>query len=320
MMTNRLRNRSLAHGVLIASQVLLFPLHAAVVYVTPGVNNVTILEVTYTVNGIDVTQTSEAVGVTQVGDNEVIVKEIRINDGGVVSLSHFNTEGAVVTNMNPGLGSISGIGVFNNGVSTPSNGGLEAFANAVATTTSDSNLRNFIYYDYLNPGPPTAGVTDYDILYNRAMNLDDYILVSERFGNTYFEVTPLRADGTPYAGANVLRFGGAGGNPYEVYDWNTGYAAAGNQPTQAQAFTVASVSKFFEGTAETPGPVYGFRIDNDGEADIKVLVVSDSPFSDNPLNPMLVPEPSAFFLMAGASLFFLTSRNRRPAAMVEAGA
>jgi hypothetical protein len=290
---------------------LLSAAQAAVVFVTPGLNNVAIQEVTYTVGGNDVVQSTEASGVSQTGDGEVIVKSIKINDGGVVTLSHFNTEGASVVNMNPGLELISGIGVFDNGAATLSNGGLAAFADAVEVTTTNSDLRNFIYYDFLSPGPPTPGVSDYDILYTRAMNLDDYILVSERFGNTYFEVTPLKADGTPYTGANVLRFGGPGGAAYAVYDWNTGYAAATNQPPQAQTLTVASVSKFFEGTSETPGPVYGFRIDNDGEADIKVLIVSRNTFADNPHNPILVPEPSGFLMAAGAGGLLLVRRSRR---------
>lgn len=282
---------------------------AAVINVTPGVNNLPIQRVVYTIGGNDVIQTTEATGVSVVGDSEVSVKSIRVNHGGIVDLEYINTYGATVLNVNPGLASISGIGVFDNGVNTPSNGGLAAFGSAVAATTTNSDLRNFTYYDFLAPGPPTAGVPDYDLVYVKAMQPDDYVLVSERFGNTFFEVTPLKADGTPYAGANTLRFGGSGGASYSVYDWNSGYAAASNNPAQAQAFSVASVSKFFEGTSVTPGPVYGFRIDNDGEADTKILIVSNNPFDDNPDHPMLVPEPSValFATLAG---FGLACRRR----------
>lgn len=284
---------------------------AAVINVTPGFNNLPIQRVVYSVNGQDVIQSTEATGVSSAGNGEVNVKSIRINNGGIVNLEYINTAGATVLNVNPGLAAISGIGVFDNGISTASTGGLEAFATAVAATTTNADLRNFTYYDFLS-APPTAGVPDYDLVYVRAMKPDDYVMVSERFGNTYFEMTPLKADGTPIAGANVLRFGGSGGAAYSVYDWNSGYAAAGNTPSQAQAFSVASVSKFFEGTSVTPGPVYGFRIDNDGEADTKILIVSDNPFEDNPLNPQLVPEPSAFLMSAGA-VFCMMFRRRRDA-------
>jgi hypothetical protein len=69
---------------------------------------------------------------------------------------------------------------------------------------------------------------------------------------------------------------------------------------------VASGSKFFDGTTETPGPIYGFRIDNDGEADVKMVVISDTPFENR-----LGPEPSTSLLGLGAGLLFLLSRNRK---------
>lgn len=286
---------------------------AATVNVTPGVNNVAITQVVYYFEGAEVTQTEQAVGVLVAGDDEVSIRSVSVINGGIVNLEYINTEGATILNTNPELGSINGIGVYDHGTTIDSSAGLTAFNDAVAVTTTDSDLRNYVYYDLLNPAPPTPSVPDFDIVYTRAMNTDDYILVSERYGNTYFEVTPLKADGTPYVGANVLRFGGAGGDPYAVYDWNTGVAAAENYPDQAHALSVASVSKFFEGTDVAPGPVYGFRIDNDGEADTKILVISDNPFSDNPLNPSVVPEPSSFFLSLGSVLFFLTRRNRKSA-------
>lgn len=300
-------------SLLVVGSALISGVHAAVIHVIPGTNSVVIQQVVYTIGGSDVVQSTESSGVDVVSDTEVSVKSILVNNGGLVNLQYINTFGASVLNVNPGLASISGIGVFDNGVSTPSNGGLAAFATAVAATTTNSDLRDFTYYDFLSPGPPALGVPDYDLVYVRAMQPDDYVLVSERFGNTYFEVTPLDASGTPIAGANVLRFGGNGGAGYTVYDWNTGYAAAGNQPSQAQAFTVASVSKFFEGTSVTPGAVYGFRIDNDGEADTKILIVSDNPFGDNPLNPQLVPEPGAGLglILGGMAMALRRRRERR---------
>jgi hypothetical protein len=286
---------------------------AAVINVTPGFNNVTIQQVVYTINNVDVIQNTDAgTAVTSVGNGEVNVKSFRVFDGGVVNLEYINTAGATVLNVNPELQTISGIGVFDNGLTTTSNGGgLSAFATAVAATTTNADLRNFVYYDYLS-SPPTSGVPDYDLLYVRAMKPDDFVMVSERFGNTYFEITPLDAAGNPIAGANKLRFGGLGGGPYAVYDWNSGFAAAGNQPSQAQAFSIASVSKFFEGTGVTPTAVFGFRIDNDGEADTKFLVVGSNSFDDNPLNPVLVPEPSSLLMALGAGVVFVMRRKRLP--------
>lgn len=282
---------------------------AAVLNILSGVNNVPITKVTYTVGGSDVQQLSPAVGVTNVGNTPVTVKSVQVNDAGTIrNLNYVNTAGATVVNVNPQIGTIGGIGVFDHGTNIPSNGNLATFTSALAVTTSNFDLRNFTYYDYLSPSPPTLGVPDYDILYTKAMNFDDFILVSERNGNTFFKVTPLKADGTPYAQANSLLFGGPGGNPYTVYNWNSGYAATSNNPDQAQAFSVASVARFFEGTTETPGPVYGFRIDNDGEADVKIVIISDNPFDDNPLRP--IPEPTSAMALAAGALGLLARRRR----------
>jgi hypothetical protein len=283
--------------------------HAAVLDILPGVNNVPIQKVTYTIGGGDVEQLAPAVGVTNVGNTAVTVKSVQVNDGGTIrNLNYVNNAGATIVNVNPQIGTIGGIGVFDHGTNIAATTDLAAFTSALAVTTSNFDLRNFAYYDYLNPLPPTIGVPDYDILYTKAMDMDDFILVSERNGNTYFKVTPLKADGTPYALANSLLFGGPGGNPYSVYNWNSGYAASSNEPTQAQAFSVASVAKFFEGTTETPGPVYGFRIDNDGEADSKIVIISDNPFDDNPLRS--IPEPSSAMALAAGALGLLARKRR----------
>ena len=297
----------------------LVPGLASTINVLPGVNNVPITQVIYEVPGSpDHVQTTTANGVVSVADTPVKVKSVRVNNGGLlVDLNFVNTAGATVINVNPELASISGIGTFNHGVTTMSDGagGIPAFSSALASTVSDFDLRNFSFYDFLKvsgtqtPTTPAPGTPDYDILYTQPMKPTDYILVSERNGNTYFEVTPLKEDGTPFADANKLLFGGPGGNPYTVYDWNSGYAAAGNVSSQAQAFSVASINKFFENTSETPGEIYGFRIDNDGEADAKIVIISDTPFEGR-----AVPEPSAFMMSLGAGLLLAFRRDRRRSA------
>lgn len=292
---------------------LLVHCDAAVLNVTPGVNNLPIQQVTYTIGGNDVVQSTEAVGVTQTGDSEVYLKSVRITDGAVVDLPFFNTGGAKVVNLNPQLGSTAGAGVFNNGVTTNSNAGLANYAIALAGTSQDTDLRNYSFHDFLVPTPPVAGVSEFDLLFKNALNLSDYLLVAERWGNSFFEVTALMADGTPYASANTLRLGGPGGDfgvGYQVSDWNTGFAAAGSVPSQAQVLIIASVAKFFEGTNATPGPVYGLRVVNDGEADPKILGISNNTFSDNPENPLIVPEPSSFLMLLAAAGSLMGFRRR----------
>ena len=290
--------------------------NAAVVQVLPGSNNAPILQLTLSIGGSDVVQNAEASAVTSSGSSAVNVKSVRISDGGPVDLTFFNTEGAKVVAVNPEQSGISSIGVFDNGAVTTSNGagGLSAYAGAVAGTTLDTDLNNYNFRDNLSPGPTTVGVGDYDLLFQRALNPDDYIMVSERWGNAFFRVTALMADGTPYATANTLHLGLNDGiifspTGYQAYDWNTGFAPA-NVASQAHALTIFSVKEFFEGSGINASAVYGLRIDNDGEADIKIVGASASPFSDNPENPLVVPEPSSLLMAVLGGICFLRRRNR----------
>jgi hypothetical protein len=292
-----------------AASVLSSP--AAVLTVLPGVNNAPVTGVTYSIGGVDVVQGIEPPGAVEVGNFAVNIKSVRIEDGGEVELKFFNTEGAMVVNVNPEIQNIGGIGIYNNGTtSTPLD--LNAYALALAAVTQDTNLRHYGYHDYLSPAPPTPGVPDYDVWFYRALNPDDYMLISERWGNSFFEVTALMEDGTPYPNANVLRIGGQGGDfgvGYQVHDWITGFAASDNFEYQAKVLTVISAAKFFEGTNSQAMPIYGLRFDNDDEADVKVIGASDNTFLDNPINS-LVPEPSSFLMSLVGSLCLLCSRKR----------
>ncbi len=292
---------------------------AAVIDVTPGNNNVSISQVTYLIGGMDVVQNTKATGVEHTGDTAVNLKSIRISDGAEIDLPFFNTAGAKAV-VSSQLAGLSGIGVFNNGVTTLSNGGNAAYAAAVAGTATDTNLRNFSFQDFVTPVSPPKSGFDYDLLFQYALNLSDYLLITERWGNSSFLVTPLDINGTPYAGSNTLRLGGAGlatGLSYSAYDWNTGYASASNVPSQAQAMTIASVAKFFP-TGQTGGPVYGVRVEVpnittaiQGEADTKIVGVSNDTFLNNPENPQLVPEPSTFLLGIVGGLVCLVVRRRQ---------
>lgn len=292
----------------------LLPCEAAVVNVVPGTNNAIIEQVTILMGATEVVQNIEEPGVDDISDSPVLIKSVRITDGGGVDLVHFNTEGAAVVNVNPELASIGGVGVFDNGVHTASeDDGLAAYGDAFAATSLDTDLRNYGYHDYLSPGPTTPGTPDLDLLFYRALNIDDYLLVVERWGNSTFDVTALDINGNVIAGSNTLRLGGAGGDfgvGYQVHDWNTGYAAETYWPTQAQTLTVVSVAKFFENTNVPEGPVFGLRILNEGEADTKLLGISADTFLNNPTNPNVVPEPSSSLLALAAGVFFLGVRRR----------
>lgn len=296
----------------------LLPCQAAIIQITPGVNNMAIKQVVLTINGTDVTQNTEETSVTRSGSNSsIFVKSVNISDGSPVNvhLSYFNTEAANVVNVDPNLASSTGIGVFNNGVTTNSaTNNIANYATAFAGTSTDTDLRNYAFNDYVKP-PRTTNTPQLDILFHRALTIDDYVLVSERWGNSTFQVTALDIQGLPYTSGNTLKLGGNGGSSYTAYDWNTGVASKDSFQTQAQALTVFSVAKFFEVTNIDPQResfVWGLRITNDGEADVKILGISANSFLDNPINPLVpIPEPSSVLLILSASMFFLGSRKRQ---------
>jgi hypothetical protein len=297
---------SLLSGILLTALTALAPLAHAVNYIDilPGSHNVLITRVTYEVDGEIVVQNAPAMGVAVTRNAPVYLKSVTIQDNGVQrTLDSHNSLGASVTNL--GLTTATrGVGVFDNGVRTQTDN-LDAFKAALAGTTQDTDLMNYSYYDFVTQ-MPAPGVADYDLLFQRGFKADDYLLVSERWGNTHFTLTPLDASGGVIIGANTLRFGYPTGDAYTKYDWNSGYAASTYVSDQAMAFTVASVAKFFEGSQTTPQTVFGFRVDNDGEADVKFIGLSNSPFNDNPP----IPEPSSALLAAMTALGLMLRRKR----------
>lgn len=277
--------------------------------ILPGGHSTPITSVTYEVDGNTVYQNSSASGVSVNRDNPVYLKSVTIQDGsGTRSLDSFNSLGATVVNV--GFSTLTnGVGVFDNGlITTTSN--LANYSDALAGITQDTDLLNYAYYDGVS-NMPSSGVSDYDLLFQHGFEPTDFLLVSERWGNTFFTLTPLDIDGDAIAGANMLRFGYPTGSAYSKYDWNSGYAASSYVSSQAMAFSVASISKFFEGTSTTPQDVFGFRIDNNGEADVKFFGLSDNSFADNPLNThAAIPEPSAAILGALAAIGLVLRRKR----------
>lgn len=281
--------------------------------ITPGFNNVPISRVVYDVGGTTVTQTSEATGVSNTGDSSVFLKSIT---GTGPELTFFNISQAKVINVNPGLSGLTDVGVFNNGIKTPSSNGLVTYADAFAGTSMDTDIRNYNYHDFPPPWPLDPTVADADLLFAKALNPSDFLVVSERWGNSSFQLLALAADGEPIVGANLLRLGGSATNVpvgYTSHDWNTGYAST-DVPSQAQTLTLFSVAKFFERANVAGQAVYGLRIFNTDDADLKVLGISDDTFNNNPDNPEVIPEPSTLLITLAGGLAVVFSRRRRTTA------
>lgn len=281
--------------------------------ITGSQNNADIIQAVYSKNGQEITQTSSASGVEATND-QIFLQSLTVNGGGTQKvLSHFNFD-AQITNVNFSE-DVTGVGVVKGGQLTsinpinispdlqegvdPANNtvtGLDNFVGALQTTLTDSDINNYFFYDEIvDTELPDSSTADFDIMFANPFLADDFIAVTERNGNTDFQITALDINGNLIAGATTLEFDSADGSK-GGYDWNTGYSTTNYRSTQSQWLTVASAGLF--GTDEA---VYGFRVDNGGGADVKFFGISDTSF---------VPEPSSTLLLGLGSLSLLIRRKR----------
>lgn len=284
--------------------------HAATLDITVASGNISpIAKVVLDDNGTIVTQTSSQSGVIATRATELNLVSVELVSG--VELTEFSVgldvvlQGFATWQPTSGIGVLNSDGTQTNLVAGAAN--IEAFRLAALDTISNSNLNNYIFYDGIQPSAPPSGTPDFDIIYQVPFLPDDYILVQERNGNTFFELTPLDVNGDPIAGANTLRFD-------SQYDWNTGYANSSYQSGQPYEFSVTLASNFFVGTSVTPQPVYGFRIDNDGQADVKFFLLSDDPFPPPPTN-----DPSVCYAMADSADRLVSIRRTSPYTFTDIG-
>lgn len=245
-----------------------------------GTHNVPITKVHLNRNGSAITQTSGNPTTIQTTD-AIILDSLLVNDGGTKVLKYFNVGGAYITN-NAFTSSVTGVGIYDEGAITLASN-ASAWEAQMADVVADENLLHYMYYDYVT-NIPTGN--DFDVLWARAMTSDDYFVVSERNGNTYFTVTALGSDGNVISGARQLRFGFTAGttssNGNNKYDWNIGFGSLGHIGHQPQYMSVVDINLF-----NTSQDVYGVRVDNNGEADVKFFGISENDMSNNPINPMI---------------------------------
>lgn len=258
----RSRRRQIGTGLavsLLAPLMFTAPLGAVTI---TAANDLDITEVVLDDNGTVVTQTASATGVTDADADPVNLQSITIVENSVpVVLDNFNTGGTDV--ITPSIGfpaGLTGVRTWENNVATEL--ADPAFEAAVERVLDSTDLRDYVAYDGLNQA---LSGQDYDVMFDAPIDNDDYLVVSERNGNTFFDLIPLDASGNPIAGAEVVGFD----NPY---GWNTGYAPV-EQAAQPMWISVADVEAF-----DVSEPIWGFRVDNDGEADVKFFAASPEPF------------------------------------------
>jgi len=245
-----------------------------------GVNNVPITEVQFEYNGGTVTQTAGVTTNTAAVDR-AIVNYMEIDDGGIQTILYPNNYGSIVVNNNF-TAAVGGVGVYTDGNFIPANNPV-TWEPAMEQVVNSRDLVEFLYYDGVSNIPSGD---DFDILFVKGLQADDYVVVGERNGNTYFTVTPLGADGNPITTGRKLRYGfvngTSSGNGTLKYDWDIGLGPS-NYPAQTMNFTVVDAALFDTGGL----PIFGFRIDNNGEADVKFFGLSENSYADNPSNPLI---------------------------------
>ncbi|NNJ55297.1 MAG: T9SS type A sorting domain-containing protein [Bacteroidia bacterium] len=249
-------------------------LHAQTVQVVLGTNNIPITEFKYEYNGSTVTKTSGG-GTTVSTTLPVEIISLKVTDGTTKTLDFSNFSGTYIANNNFSA-SVTGVAVIDSGNLTLATN-TTAFEAKMNDVVNGPNLLCALLYDNTT-NVPTGD--DFDIRFARGLTNDDYIIVGERNGNTHFLVTPLDSVGNVISGASPLHFGNTTGttssNGNNKYDWNTTFAPNFSQPMY---ITVVDVALF-----GTSSGVYGFRVDNNGDADVKFFGMSDDPFDNNPVN------------------------------------
>ena len=245
-------------------------------------NYVPINKVTLEVEGVQVEQDNPHPDPDNPGEKTgkpIKLVSLVVDDGGPVKIVPFNTSGASVVLKELSTDPSEDIGVI-----VPVSGGYnlvklspgneENFRIAAENTFQNLNLNNYIFYDDSNRSQEYTGYSDFDVIYETPLKAENYLVVMERWGNSHFRIRPLDQAGNIIASANTLHFGKATWSSEKVYDWNTGYAHDQYIPHQSYWLMVAKVSQFFNGNTED---VYGFAIENRGEADIKLFTFQEPP-------------------------------------------
>ncbi len=213
-----------------------------------------------------IVQSSSASSVTLVTADTLELTQLNILDSGIPkSLNVVNRGGGIVRNVSISPSSTNYGVVISGGFQSIASLGADNFTKVASSTASNSDLNNYIADDR-GEGTPD-GSSEYDMLFDLPYNSDDYVVISERFGNSTARLTPLDATGNVIPNCNTIQIG-------SPYDWNTGLASP-YISSQPYWITVVKAATF--GTTQ---PIHGFRVDTAG-ADLKFFGMSDSLFIDN---------------------------------------
>ena len=195
---------------------------APIVDVLLGTNNIPITEVRYEYNGVNTTQTSGVLSPLTTVAYPVNLIHFKLDDGGIKTIPFYNDQGLKIKNNNF-TSAVSGVGVYSNGNTTLASSA--DWVDSMEAAMKNKDLASYMFYDGVNNIPPG---NDFDLQWTYGFTNEDYFVVGERFGNTFFTITPLGSDGDTIPGASNVRFGfqtgTSSGNGSNKYDWSIGFA------------------------------------------------------------------------------------------------
>lgn len=280
-----------------------------------SLNNIDIASVDYEVNRSGVvtneTQSSSAGSgpSSEVLSGPVRITGIKLSDS--TYLDNFNTGQVQAVNLNLPSSGLEQYSVIDGGNRFLASNDLLAYRAALQSSVSNENLLNYIDQGNRPVDPPNG--YDFDIIFRFGLTVADYLVVGERNGNSFLRIQALDANGDEISGA-ALEYqasSGTDGSPYQ--EWNTGFGASGDPNSrQPLNLSVVSAGLFFDSVA--PETIFGLRVYNTADADIKVLASSSKSFTSNPQNPLFpvpVPEPASFGFLLGLICFIGCLCGRR---------
>ena len=201
--------------------------------------------------------------------SSAVLESLLVTDGSSsIRLDEFNLSSADVGSMNYPV-DVTGVRTSENGTHTEATSG--GFTTALERVYDGTDLRDYLDHSSVSPAE-TSWDSDYSVMFDDPLDNDDYVVAVERNGDDEYVIEALDVNGNVVGNSHAVRV-------RPNYRWNTGYAPS-DSTTEPMWLTVFDVEKFNVTTMFTP--IYGFRVNNDDGAELKLIGASDAPFATNP--------------------------------------
>ena len=240
----------------VVSGLLAWPSSVGAEPISIGARRVPIVAVDLNAQGTPIAQNAPATTLLDQGHELVEVMTVTVDDAGPRILHPIAVSVTVRNVQTPN--DVIGVAASDNGVQTPVS--VEAFSAAAEAVFASADLRDYIRSDDLSR-PGTEWGADYDVMFSPPLTADHYLLIHERYGNAAVELQALDESGKPLPRSPSAHLAPGDG-------WNTGIAPADQADPQVVHLSVLDIDALLAGTGATA--VYGFRVDNNDEADINL--------------------------------------------------